>query len=80
MLRTSRCFREALFQSDGPRTLAAVALLPCSFSSSFKKMPATGGNFCCIVRIRSKSFFMRSANPDQIIFDPGFAGADGAKT
>ena len=80
MLRTSRCFREALLQSVGSRTPAAVALLPYNFSSSFEEVSATRRDFRCIVRTRSKSLFLRSANPDQFSFEPGFAGAEGAKT
>jgi len=33
MLRASQCFRITLLQSDGPLTLAADALLPCSLHS-----------------------------------------------
>ena len=33
MLRASQCFLITLLQSDGPLTLAADALLPCSLRS-----------------------------------------------
>ena len=33
MLRASQCFLITLLQSDGPLTLAADALLPCSLHS-----------------------------------------------
>ena len=33
MLRASQCFRITLLQSDGPLTLAADTLLPCSLHS-----------------------------------------------
>jgi len=32
------------------------------------------------VRIKTNSFSVPSANPDQIVFDPGFVGVNGATT
>jgi len=44
MLRTSRCIRIKLFQSDGPRTLAVIAPSLCSLSSPSEKRFASRGH------------------------------------
>ena len=43
MLRASQCFRITLLQSDGPLTLAADALLPCSLHSYPTGLPRDRG-------------------------------------
>ena len=43
MLRTSRCIRIKLFQSDGPRTLAVIAPSLCSLSSPSEKRSISWG-------------------------------------
>lgn len=50
MLRASQCFRITLLQSDGPLTLAADALLPCSLHSYTTGLLRDAGaarNFSC---------------------------------
>jgi len=77
MLRTSRCIRIKLFQSDGPRTLAVIASSLCSLSGPSEKRFVSWGqssppNFGQI-EIIPEMIGIR----DQSIFDPGQAGVNG---
>src|SRR2546421_4161296 len=74
MLRTSRCFRITLSQSDGPRTLAARARARRSLSSPSAKHFESWGRPSPFTADKSKSFLKRCGTPVQAIFDRGQTG------
>src|SRR5882762_5817371 len=68
MLRTSRCFRIKLFQSDGPRTLAVIAPPLYSLSNPSVRHSGSGGRSPFPPSDKSKSFLKRCGIRDQSIF------------
>jgi len=69
MLRTSRCFRITLSQSDGPRTLAVRARSRRSLSTPSAKHFESWGLPSSLTADKSKSFLKRCGAPVQAIFD-----------
>src|SRR4029077_763690 len=65
MLRTSRCFRITLSQSDGPRTLAVKARSRRSLSSPSAKHFESWGLPSPLTADKSKSFLNRRGAPVQ---------------